>query len=106
MLDAIGDRAAYIGPIGAATVAKLVHNMSGYAIVCALAETFAMGVKAGVEPLALWEGGGRGARGRGGGVREGRGRPPLHVRCPDRPVAAGPIRSGVVCAQAGAQGRR
>ena len=35
VLDAIGDKAAYIGPIGSATVAKLVHNMSGYAIVCA-----------------------------------------------------------------------
>src|SRR5437867_3010785 len=38
LLDAIGDKAAYIGPIGSATVAKLVHNMSGYALVCALAE--------------------------------------------------------------------
>src|ERR1043165_3066021 len=55
VLDAIGDQARYIGPIGSATVAKLVHNMSGYAIVCALADSFAMGVKAGVEPLALWE---------------------------------------------------
>jgi 3-hydroxyisobutyrate dehydrogenase-like beta-hydroxyacid dehydrogenase len=63
-LDAIGDQARYIGPIGAATVAKLVHNMSGYAIVCALAETFAMGVKAGVEPLALWEAVRQGAAGR------------------------------------------
>src|SRR5580698_1291527 len=51
VLDAMGDKAAYIGPIGSATVAKLVHNMSGYAIVCALAETFALGVKAGVEPV-------------------------------------------------------
>src|ERR1700676_4721985 len=58
VLDAMGDKATYIGPIGNATVAKLVHNMSGYAVVCALAETFAMGVKAGVEPLALWQGGG------------------------------------------------
>jgi len=56
VLDAIGDKAAYIGPIGSATVAKLVHNMSGYAIVCALAETFTMGVKAGIDPLALWQG--------------------------------------------------
>jgi len=32
-----------------------VHNMSGYAITCALAETFAMGVKAGMDPVALWE---------------------------------------------------
>ena len=64
VLDAIGDRAAYIGPIGSATVAKLVHNMSGYAIVCALAETFALGVKAGVEPLALWNAVRQGAAGR------------------------------------------
>src|ERR1700686_5526973 len=55
VLNAIGDKAAYIGPIGSATVAKLVHNMSGYAIICALAETFTMGVKAGVDPVALGE---------------------------------------------------
>ena len=64
VLDAMGDRAAYIGPIGSATVAKLVHNMSGYAITCALAETFALGVKAGVEPLALWNAVRQGAAGR------------------------------------------
>src|ERR1700674_5356149 len=64
VLDAIGDKAAYIGPIGSATVAKLVHNMSGYAIVCALAETFTMGVKAGVEPLTLWQAVRQGAAGR------------------------------------------
>jgi 3-hydroxyisobutyrate dehydrogenase-like beta-hydroxyacid dehydrogenase len=55
VLDAMGDRAAYIGEIGTATVTKLVHNMSGYAITCALAETFTMGVKAGMDPVALWE---------------------------------------------------
>jgi 3-hydroxyisobutyrate dehydrogenase len=64
VLDAIGDKAAYIGPIGSATVAKLVHNMSGYALVCALAETFTLGVKAGVEPLALWQAVRQGAAGR------------------------------------------
>jgi 3-hydroxyisobutyrate dehydrogenase-like beta-hydroxyacid dehydrogenase len=64
VLDAIGDKAAYIGPIGSATVAKLVHNMSGYAIVCALAETFTVGVKAGIEPLALWQAVRQGAAGR------------------------------------------
>jgi 3-hydroxyisobutyrate dehydrogenase-like beta-hydroxyacid dehydrogenase len=63
-LDAMGDKAAYIGPIGSATVAKLVHNMSGYALVCALAETFALGVKAGVEPLPLWQAVRQGAAGR------------------------------------------
>jgi 3-hydroxyisobutyrate dehydrogenase-like beta-hydroxyacid dehydrogenase len=64
VLDAIDDKAAYIGPIGSATVAKLVHNMSGYAIVCVLAETFTMGVKAGLEPLALWQAVRQGAAGR------------------------------------------
>src|SRR5262249_41906531 len=64
VLDAMGDKAAYIGPVGSATVAKRVHNMSGYAVVCALAETFAMGVKAGVEPLALWNAVRQGAAGR------------------------------------------
>jgi 3-hydroxyisobutyrate dehydrogenase len=63
-LDAMGDQPRYIGPIGTATIAKLVHNMSGYAIVCALAETFSLGVKAGVEPLALWEAVRQGAVGR------------------------------------------
>src|SRR5262249_2992876 len=64
VLDAMADKPAYIGPIGSATIAKLVHNMSGYAVVCALAETFAMGVKAGVEPLALWNAVRQGAVGR------------------------------------------
>ena len=32
VLDAMGDQARYIGPIGAGSVAKLVHNLSGYAI--------------------------------------------------------------------------
>ena len=54
VLDAIGDQVIYIGPIGAGTVAKLVHNCAGYAIQTALAEVFTMGVKAGVDPLALW----------------------------------------------------
>src|SRR5262249_6859430 len=64
ILDAIGDHARYIGPIGTATIAKLVHNMSGYAVVCALAETFSLGVKAGIEPLALWQAVRQGAAGR------------------------------------------
>ena len=63
-LDAIGDRARYVGPIGAGSVAKLVHNCAGYAIQTALAEVFTMGVKAGVEPLALWEAVRQGAQGR------------------------------------------
>jgi len=64
VLDAIGDQAMYVGPIGAGTVAKLVHNTAGYAILAALAEVFTLGVKAGVEPLALWQAVRQGAFGR------------------------------------------
>ena len=66
ILDAIGDKAYYVGPIGCGAVAKLVHNCSGYIIQTALAEVFTMGVKAGVEPLALWQAVRRGAQGRRG----------------------------------------
>ena len=64
LLDAIGDQARYVGPIGAGSVAKLVHNCAGYTMQAALAEVFALGVKGGVEPLALWEAVRGGALGR------------------------------------------
>jgi 3-hydroxyisobutyrate dehydrogenase-like beta-hydroxyacid dehydrogenase len=64
VLDAIGDQPYYVGPIGAGTVAKLVHNCAGYAIQAALAEVFTMGVKAGVDPLVLWQAVRQGAGGR------------------------------------------
>ena len=66
ILGAIGDAPYYVGPIGAGSVAKLVHNLTGYIIQTALAETFTMGVKAGVEPLALWQAVRKGAQGRQG----------------------------------------
>ncbi len=64
VLDSMGDAARYIGPIGAGSIAKLVHNCSGYILQAALAETFTMGVKAGLEPDALWEAVRQGALGR------------------------------------------
>ncbi len=64
VLESIGDQPAYIGPIGAGSVAKLVHNCAGYAIQTALAEAFTLGVKAGVEPLALFKAIRQGAQGR------------------------------------------
>jgi len=64
VLDAIGDQVKYIGPIGAGSVAKLVHNMAGYAIQTAIAEVFTMGVKAGVDPLSIFEAVRQGAAGR------------------------------------------
>jgi 3-hydroxyisobutyrate dehydrogenase len=64
VLEAIGDEPHHVGPIGAGSVAKLVHNCAGYAIQTALAEVFTLGVKAGVEPLALWQAVRLGALGR------------------------------------------
>lgn len=64
VLDAIGDQAYYVGPIGAGSVAKLVHNCAGYVVQTALAEVFTLGVKAGVDPLALWKAVRQGAGGR------------------------------------------
>ena len=64
VLDAIGDKPYYVGPIGAGSIAKLVHNCTGYIIQTAMAETFSMGIKAGVDPLVLWQAVRQGALGR------------------------------------------
>ncbi len=66
VLDTIGDQVKLIGPIGAGSVAKLVHNCYGYIATAAAAEVFSMGVKAGIEPLAIWEAVRQGAIGRRG----------------------------------------
>ena len=64
LLDAMGDRPRYVGPIGTGSVAKLVHNCAGYALQTVLAEVFTLGVKGGVDPLALFEAVRQGATGR------------------------------------------
>jgi len=64
ILKAIGDQPYYVGPIGAGTVAKLAHNAASFTIQAALAEIFTLGVKAGVEPLALFKALRQGATGR------------------------------------------
>ena len=64
VLRAFGDAPHRVGPVGAGSVAKLVHNLSGYIMNAALAETFTMGVKAGVDAEALWEAVRMGAHGR------------------------------------------
>jgi 3-hydroxyisobutyrate dehydrogenase len=64
VLGAMGDQAAYIGPSGAGTIAKLVHNCTSAVMNVALAEVFTMGIKAGVPPLDLWEAVRQGATGR------------------------------------------
>jgi 3-hydroxyisobutyrate dehydrogenase-like beta-hydroxyacid dehydrogenase len=55
VLTAMSDDARYIGSIGAGTIAKLTHNMASLAINAVVVEVLTMGVKAGVEPIALWE---------------------------------------------------
>jgi 3-hydroxyisobutyrate dehydrogenase-like beta-hydroxyacid dehydrogenase len=65
-LDLFADQASYVGPIGAGSVAKLVHNCFGYIMTVGAAEVFSMGVKAGIEPLAIWEAVRQGAIGRRG----------------------------------------
>ena len=64
LLGTIADQPAYVGPIGAGTVAKLVHNAGTYAIQTALAEVFTLGVKGGVDPLELFKAIRQGASGR------------------------------------------
>lgn len=64
VLDAMGDQARHIGPIGAGSIAKLVHNAASAAVNTVLAEVFTLGVKAGVEPLPLFEAIRQGASGR------------------------------------------
>ena len=54
-LDAMADRVVHVGPSGAGLVTKIVHNCSSQAMQAALAEVFVMGVKAGAEPVALWQ---------------------------------------------------
>jgi 3-hydroxyisobutyrate dehydrogenase len=64
VLDAMGDQVRRVGSIGAGSIAKLVHNMTTYCVQTALAEVFTLGVKAGVEPVDLWQAVRYGATGR------------------------------------------
>ena len=64
LLRAIGDQPLYVGTIGAGTVAKLAHNCASFSVQAALAEIFTLGVKGGVEPLALFRALRQGATGR------------------------------------------
>jgi 3-hydroxyisobutyrate dehydrogenase len=64
LLKGMSDQPLYVGPIGAGTVAKLAHNCASFAIQAALAEIFTLGVKGGVEPLALFRALRQGASGR------------------------------------------
>lgn len=64
VLTAMADRARYVGAIGAGTISKLVHNTMATTINHAVAEMMTVGVKAGMEPLELYEAIRSGAMGR------------------------------------------
>lgn len=64
VLRAIGDRPIHVGPSGTGIVTKLVNNCAGQTLNLVVAEIFALGLKAGAAPLALWEALRSGASGR------------------------------------------
>jgi 3-hydroxyisobutyrate dehydrogenase-like beta-hydroxyacid dehydrogenase len=64
VLELLADRVTRIGDIGAGTTAKLLHNVASAAINAVTAEVMSVGVKAGIEPAALYEALRSGAAGR------------------------------------------
>jgi 3-hydroxyisobutyrate dehydrogenase len=64
LLDAIGDKVMYVGPVGAGNTAKLVHNLVSLVTRMAIAEGITLGVKGGMDPLELWHALRQGAIGR------------------------------------------
>lgn len=55
VLRAMADSPKYIGASGMGLVTKLVHNCAAEAMQAGLTEAMVMGVKAGADPVALWE---------------------------------------------------
>jgi 3-hydroxyisobutyrate dehydrogenase-like beta-hydroxyacid dehydrogenase len=66
VLDVIGDKVNYTGKIGSGSICKLMHNCISYGFQSIIAECFTLGVKAGVEPEALWRSVSEGGVGKGG----------------------------------------
>lgn len=64
VLDSIGDRVIYVGPVGAGNTAKIVHNLISLVSRMAIAEGMSLGIKAGLDPLELWNAVRQGAIGR------------------------------------------
>jgi len=64
VIRAMCDQPLHIGPTGSGLITKIVNNCAQQTVQAAIAEVFAMGVKAGADPLSLWEGMRQGASGR------------------------------------------
>ena len=54
LLEHLGDKIIHTGEIGSGSVSKLVHNCMSSTARLAVIEGFTLGVKAGVDPMALW----------------------------------------------------
>jgi 3-hydroxyisobutyrate dehydrogenase-like beta-hydroxyacid dehydrogenase len=54
LLQALGDKITYAGGIGNGSICKLMHNCTLYGLQAIVAECLTLGVKAGVDPRALW----------------------------------------------------
>jgi 3-hydroxyisobutyrate dehydrogenase-like beta-hydroxyacid dehydrogenase len=55
VLKVLGDKITYCGDIGCGSICKLMHNCALYTLQTAVAECLTLGVKAGVDPKALWK---------------------------------------------------
>jgi 3-hydroxyisobutyrate dehydrogenase len=55
VLKAMGDKPRLVGPIGSGTIVKIVNNVTGQIFLHAMGEAFSVAVKAGVDPLELWD---------------------------------------------------
>lgn len=55
LFDAMGNRAFHVGPLGSGLAMKLVNNMLVQVNTVALAEALVLGVKAGLDPQAIYE---------------------------------------------------
>lgn len=55
ILQTMGSHVLHVGELGAGLVTKLVNNCASQSLQAAVTECFMLGVKAGADPLALWE---------------------------------------------------
>jgi len=61
---AYGDQIVYTGPLGSASICKLIHQLIGAGVAQAIAEGLSLGVKAGLDVRTVWDAVRRGLIGR------------------------------------------
>ena len=55
VLDLMGNQVVYCGNLGSGAICKIVNNLIGMTLGVVLSEAFSIGVKAGVDPMTLYE---------------------------------------------------